>query len=157
MKVEKPLVLVIAEDPDVLSLTKKFLKLGDFETITSSNTKEALKIIEERYNEISIVLLYKMMIYRGAYTFLEEIKRNEKYKHIRVVLFPSKNGGDDEFFPYPYIFKPPTPPEDLGSVGQLQVKEPNVKEPEELPYCKYCGGILAKGESICHVCGNKVE
>jgi len=38
----------------------------------------------------------------------------------------------------------------------LQAKDPTVKEPKQTPYCKYCGGTLAKGESICHVCGNKV-
>ena len=26
---------------------------------------------------------------------------------------------DDDFFPYPYIFKPHTPPGDIGIVGEL--------------------------------------
>ena len=145
MKVESPLILVIAEEPDILNLTNKFLTLGDFETITSSNATEALKILEERYNEISIVLLDIMMPDQFPYTLLEEIKHNDKYKHIRVV-----------FIPYPYIFKPPTPPGDIGLVDQLQARKSNVKETEHVPYCKFCGGILVKGEYICHVCGNKV-
>lgn len=28
---------------------------------------------------------------------------------------------------------------------------------ENIKYCKYCGSTLAKGESNCHVCGNKVK
>ena len=68
----------------------------------------------------------------------------------------SGNDGDDAFYPYSYIFKPPTAPGDLGLGGELQARKPHDKEPEQIPYCKYCGGTLSKGESICHVCGNKV-
>jgi len=71
-------------------------------------------------------------------------------------LKDSDKKDDDDFFPYPYIFKPPTPPGDIGLVGQLQAKEPIIKELDHAPYCKYCGGKLAQGESICHVCRNKV-
>jgi hypothetical protein len=134
-KVENSLVLVIAEElssSDIyrLHLSKKFLKLRGFESITCTNIITALKIIEERYNEISM-----------------------------VVFFRSKKDKDKDFFPYPYIFKPPTTPGDIGLEGQLQVKAKVLKTEslENVPYCKYCGGILVKGESICHVCGNKVD
>lgn len=63
---KKPLVFMIAEEPDILNLAKKFLKLGDYDAIVIKNTKEALKIINERYKEISMVLLDVMLPYRGA-------------------------------------------------------------------------------------------
>jgi CheY-like chemotaxis protein len=156
MDIKKQHILVISEEPEIISLAKKFLKLGDYKTIITTNPNTALKILKDRYSEISMVLLDTMISHHGANTLLEEIKSIEEYKDIHVVLFSSKNDNGDDFFPYPYIFKPPTPPDDLGLEGQLQAKEPNDKEPVQFPYCKYCGGILVKGESVCHVCGNKV-
>ncbi len=102
--------------------------------------------------------LFESLLREKIPLFKDEVVDVFKYLD-RIKLFSSrgKNRGDsDDFYPYPYIFKPPTPPGDLGLEGQLQAKEPAVKEPEQAPYCKYCGGILVKGESICHVCGNKV-
>lgn len=63
----------------------------------------------------------------------------------------------DENLPYPFIFKPPTPPGDLGLSGQAQLKQPAPEEDTwDKPYCKNCGSSISEGQSICHVCGNKV-
>ena len=65
--------------------------------------------------------------------------------------------GDNGYFPFPYIFKPPSPPGDLALAGQPQIKEPIIKQVLEYePYCKHCGAELPKGQAICHVCGKKV-
>jgi predicted regulator of Ras-like GTPase activity (Roadblock/LC7/MglB family) len=58
---------------------------------------------------------------------------------------------------YPYIFTPPFPPGDLKPSGQGQLKHQVPKESLwEKPYCKNCGSIISKGQSICHVCKKKV-
>jgi predicted regulator of Ras-like GTPase activity (Roadblock/LC7/MglB family) len=63
----------------------------------------------------------------------------------------------DSSLPYPYIFKPPSPPGDLGLSGEAQLKtEIAIEGIWEDPYCKHCGSDLPKGQSICHVCGKKV-
>ncbi len=43
-------------------------------------------------------------------------------------------------------------PGDLGLVGELQARILNVEDPELVSYCKYCGGILTKGELIRQNC-----
>ena len=64
--------------------------------------------------------------------------------------------GDDSL-PYPFIFKPPTPPGDLGLSGQAQLKQPTPKEDLwDKPYCKNCGSIISEGQTICPACGKKV-
>ena len=64
---------------------------------------------------------------------------------------------EDGYFSFPYIFKPPTSPRDLGLTGELQAKRPTTEENLQYePYCKHCGAVLPKGQSICHVCGKKV-
>jgi len=65
---------------------------------------------------------------------------------------------DDEELPYPYIFKPPEPPDDIKDVTQLQVTQ-TPKDPEnpwENPFCKHCGAFLPEGQSICPSCGKNV-
>jgi len=59
--------------------------------------------------------------------------------------------------PFPYIFKPPSPPDDIAPTGQQQLMIPITKKKSEFKlYCKYCGTKLPKGQSICHVCKKKV-
>ena len=74
---------------------------------------------------------------------------------IQIRTFMS--GDNDGFFPYPYIFKPPSPPGDLGLESEAQVTHPPSKEESEYkPYCKHCGADLPLGQSICPTCGKKV-
>ena len=90
---ESPLVLVIAE-PDILNLLKMDYEVKGYKVITSTDTIEALKILEERYNEISKVIIDtydKFLIFQqngvcNAYTLLDEIKGNGKYKDIYIRL-----------------------------------------------------------------------
>ncbi|MHA1658644.1 MAG: response regulator [Promethearchaeota archaeon] len=79
----------------MVNLTEKFLKLGDFDTITCNNGKEAIKIVEERYEEIALVLLDIMMPGKSGYSVLKEIKSNENYKDIIVILFTVKSFNED--------------------------------------------------------------
>ncbi len=92
---KKPVVVVVDDEPDILNLTKKFLDLGEIETITCVNAKEAIKTIEEKYNKISLVLLDIMMPGQSGYSVLEEVKNNDRYNHIKVVLFTVKSFNED--------------------------------------------------------------
>ena len=92
---EKKCILIVDDEPDIVNLTEKFLKLGDFDTLTSNNGRQALEIIEENFKDISLVLLDIMMPGTSGYSVLKEIKENDKYKHIIVVLFTVKSFNED--------------------------------------------------------------
>ncbi len=92
---QKNTILIVDDEPDIVNLTEKFLRLGEFDTITSNNAKEAMKMVEENYDKIALILLDIMMPGRSGYSVLEEIKNNEKYKHILVVLFTVKSFNED--------------------------------------------------------------
>ena len=91
----KNTILIVDDEPDIVNLTEKFLKLGDFETLTCANGRDALEIIEEKYDEIALVLLDIMMPGTSGYSVLQRIKENEKYKHILVILFTVKSFNED--------------------------------------------------------------
>ena len=92
---QKNTILIVDDEPDIVNLTEKFLRLGEFDTITSNNAKEAMKMVEENYSKIALILLDIMMPGRSGYSVLEEIKNNERYKHILVVLFTVKSFNED--------------------------------------------------------------
>ena len=69
-----------------------------------------------------------------------------------LIASTTKSVDDNDRYPYPYIFKPPEPPGDLGVVTQLQVKKPINKEPDDEYYCQYCGRTLTKEERFSHNC-----
>jgi len=92
---DKETILVVDDEPDILNLTKKFLELGDFNTITCSNGKEAMKIINDRSNDIALILLDIMMPGMSGYQVLETIKTDDDLKDIVVVLFTVKSFNED--------------------------------------------------------------
>ena len=95
MSEKKITILIVDDEPDICNLTEKFLKLGGFDTITSNNGKEALKIVEERYNEITLILLDVMMPGISGWDVLRDLKNDEKFKDILVVLFTVKSFNED--------------------------------------------------------------
>ncbi len=61
---------------------------------------------------------------------------------------------DGNFYPYPYVFKPPEPPGDIGVATNVEQTRPVEEEaPEVELFCRYCGSVLAMDESYCSVCG----
>ena len=88
-------ILIVDDEPDIVSLTEKFLQIGNFNTIACNNGKEALKVIEERYPEISLVLLDVMMPGLSGAEVLSKIKSREEYEHVKVVLFTVKSFKED--------------------------------------------------------------
>ena len=90
------LILIVDDEPDILNLTEKFLKLDpNFDTITCANAKEAMSVLEERFHDISLMLLDIMMPGRSGIDVLREIKSDERFNHILVVLFTVKSFTED--------------------------------------------------------------
>jgi CheY-like chemotaxis protein len=84
-------ILICDDEDDIVNLTSSWLHLQNYETISCHSGDEALQIIQDRHNEISLVLLDIMMPILSGYDVLKEIKKHEEYKDILVVLFSVKN------------------------------------------------------------------
>ena len=70
-----------------------------------------------------------------------------------------RGGPDDgDYYPFPYIFNPPEPPDDISpaTVPQKKVADIEIKKDFE-QFCRHCGAELPPGQTICHVCGRKVD
>ncbi len=117
------------------------LNLEDEKKISSDMAENLSKELHAPYFETSIIngeninLIFQKMV--------ELIYRAKERK--------------GSFFPYPYIFKPPEPPGDLGVETQAQGLKSKVKDPEDKSYCQYCGKELTKDEQFTHNCRKKPE
>ncbi len=92
---EKKTILVVDDEPDIVNLTQKFLELEHYDTITCNNGKEALKIVEEKYPDIVLILLDVMMPGVSGWEVLQNLKGNDLFKDILVVLFTVKSFNED--------------------------------------------------------------
>lgn len=86
-------ILIVDDEEDITILTEKFLQLENYDTITCSNGYDALDIIDEKHEEIALVLLDIMLPGMNGYEILTKIK--SKYPNILVVLFTVKNFFED--------------------------------------------------------------
>ncbi len=103
---------------------------------------------------------------------IEELKyKNERYIFLKTDIqittafpeylrhsLPHRIDDDDERFPYPYIFKPPEPPDDLAMAPRVQLhSSPKKKDSELKIHCQYCGMKFTKEEHLSHSCKKKPE
>jgi len=86
-------ILIVDDEEDITNLTEKFLQLEKYETITCSNGYDALNIVEEKHDDIALILLDIMLPGMNGYEILTEIK--SRYPKILVVLFSVKNFFED--------------------------------------------------------------
>ena len=93
--IDKNSILICDDEPDIVSLVQRFLQLDNFVTFTCSNGKEALKCLEEKYEEIVLILLDIMMPGMSGFEVLRTIKSKDTYKDIKVILFTVKSFKED--------------------------------------------------------------
>lgn len=93
---DKNSILICDDEPDIVSLVQRFLQLDHFSTLTCSNGKEALKTLEEKHEEVVLMLLDVMMPGMSGFEVLRTIKSKETYKNIKVILFTVKSFKEDK-------------------------------------------------------------
>ena len=93
----------------------------------------------------------------GRETLLLYLKPNGNVGHIIKKNFKGiREDIDDDRYPYPYVFKPPSPPDDLALAPRVQLRSsPNKKDRKEKINCQYCGMELTKEEQLTHSCQKK--
>ena len=77
-----------------------------------------------------------------------------QFRTLNLERYRRDRGGN--FYPYPYIFKPPEPPGDIGVATNVQLNQPVTEDDFDVElFCRYCGSKLAMDESYCSVCSKK--
>ncbi|MFX1469109.1 MAG: hypothetical protein ACFFB8_10635 [Promethearchaeota archaeon] len=136
-------------------LKRIFLKyLHKLEKIKNSDDFKRLELIFDN----SISTYRKQMLYdqsKEIVLIFIKIIKNEALRILESRYFNNEKGRID--LPFSFVFKPPTPPDDLELVGEPQAKLSITEENQEYKYyCRDCGAMLLRGQTICQVCGKRV-
>ncbi|OLS12407.1 MAG: response regulator receiver protein [Promethearchaeota archaeon CR_4] len=83
-------IIVVDDEPDTLRLAQKILEMENFTVKTAVNGEDALQLIKKRGVIPRLMLLDIMMPKSDGWTVLETLKKDEKYKKIKIVLFTVK-------------------------------------------------------------------
>ena len=78
------LVLVVDDEPEDIDYVSAILDDHQMKTMSASNGKEAMKRVQE--TKPDIILLDLMMPKQSGLGFFNELKKNEEYKDIPVIV-----------------------------------------------------------------------
>lgn len=134
---------------------------SDIDIEISEDTSEYITSLISRAKQLIKFLKEGKLKFIRLETSIGEIMIASEEQLILIILKGKKRTrkqGDYDHLPFPYIYKPPEPPDDFAMAPQLLIR-PILKEkdPEEETYCQFCGLKLTKEEEITHSCKKKPE
>ena len=92
---KKGLVLIVDDDNVSREILKNLFE-DKYDIEEAANGKEAMDIIEEKADLLSVILLDLLMPTMDGYAVLEAIDQNEKWKAIPVVITTSENSTESD-------------------------------------------------------------
>jgi len=84
----KDRILVIDDEPDLLSLARARLELAGYDVVTASDGEEGLE--KARTSTPDLILLDLMLPKMNGFEVCEALKIDEKYKHIPIIILTVK-------------------------------------------------------------------
>jgi len=142
---------LINEIPMIVMLNKQ--DLGD--VIDEEAFKLVLKDEKLWYEPEHKSYNWNPLIYSSCAIFEQ---RKDIYSSFHECARRTYHFYGDSNIPYPYIFKPPNPPDDFEMAPQVQIRSPlKEKDSEDGINCQYCGKELTKEEQLTHSCKKKPE
>lgn len=94
MEEPKPVILIAEDEDDLREMYTMALTHAGFEVLQAINGLEALEWLENRYTQISMILLDIVMPGMDGLEALEKIKKDERFR--KILLLVSTNLDNDE-------------------------------------------------------------
>jgi two-component system alkaline phosphatase synthesis response regulator PhoP len=119
---KKPRILVVDDEPHIVTMLKSRLTANGYEVITAVDGQEAL---EKARNEIPELVILDLMLPRlDGFKVCRMLKFDEKYRHIPVIMFSARAQKSDQEMGMEtgadaYVVKPFRPEELLGKIREL--------------------------------------
>jgi CheY-like chemotaxis protein len=82
-------VLVVDDDPAVRKMVRRMLEKEDWKVVEAENGRHALEILDEAAP--SLVLLDLMMPEMDGFEFISELRRNDRWNKVPVVVVTAKD------------------------------------------------------------------
>ncbi|MBI2266253.1 MAG: response regulator [Armatimonadetes bacterium] len=86
-------ILIVDDDPDIVSSLSNYLELEGFEVLRAGGGKEALEMIKEP--NLDIIALDIMMPDVDGFQVIENLRRDPKTAQIPVIFLTAKTADED--------------------------------------------------------------
>jgi len=88
-------ILIIDDEPDLVAVLKVRLESQHYEVTSAGDGFEGLKKVEQAVPDL--IILDVLMPRMDGFTFILELKKNEKFKHIPIIVLTAKEKMSDLF------------------------------------------------------------
>ena len=92
---QKPRVMIIEDDPDMIDLLTVILKRGGFEPVSGLGGQEGLRVLREQGADL--ILLDLMMDDMSGWHVLELVKQDEALRMIPVLIVSARHFLEDPY------------------------------------------------------------
>ena len=89
-------ILMVDDDREMVQLGKLILEREGFEVLYAYGGAEGLEILKKDDHNVVLVLLDIMMIGMDGWQVLEQIKGDDKLKHLPVIMLTARHYLEDE-------------------------------------------------------------
>ena len=86
-------ILIVDDEPNIVMSLEYTFKKNNFEVFIARDGKEALEILKNQLPDV--IILDVMMPMVDGYATLEQIKKDERLKHCKVIFLTAKNKEKD--------------------------------------------------------------
>jgi phosphoribosyl 1,2-cyclic phosphodiesterase/ActR/RegA family two-component response regulator len=93
MEVVMKKVLVVDDDPSILTIASNRLKAESVETLTAANGADGLQMVREHCPDVVVVDL--MMPKMHGYTLIQEIRSDPRLSHVKILVTSAKTYSSD--------------------------------------------------------------
>ena len=86
-------ILIVDDEPNIVMSLEYTFKKNNFEVFIARDGQEALEILKNQIPDV--IILDVMMPMVDGYATLEQIKKDERLKHCKVIFLTAKNKEKD--------------------------------------------------------------
>jgi DNA-binding response OmpR family regulator len=86
-------ILIVDDEPNIVMSLEYTFKKNNFEVFIARDGQEALDILEKQFPDV--IILDVMMPMVDGFATLEQIKKNERLRHCKVIFLSAKNKEKD--------------------------------------------------------------
>jgi DNA-binding response OmpR family regulator len=86
-------ILIVDDEPNIVMSLEYTFKKNNFEVFIARDGQEALEILKNQLPDL--IILDVMMPMVDGYATLEQIKKDERLKHCKVIFLTAKNKEKD--------------------------------------------------------------
>lgn len=86
-------ILIVDDEPNIVMSLEYTFKKNNFEVFIARDGQEALEILQNHFPDI--IILDVMMPMVDGYATLEQIKKEERLRHCKVIFLSAKNKEKD--------------------------------------------------------------